>query len=52
MVQIQGGEGEAVVSYREPSKTKEMRYHRLSQTVKNMTNFLLCILGLIQILFL
>jgi hypothetical protein len=38
MVQIQGVEGEAVVSYREPSTTKEMRHDRLSQGVKNRAN--------------
>jgi len=40
MVQIQGIEGEAVVTYREPSITKETRYPRLSRRVKNMTNLL------------
>jgi len=40
MLQIQGIEGEAVVIYREPSITKEMRYPRLSRRVKIMTNFL------------
>jgi len=38
--EVQGIEGEAVVTYREPSITKEMRYPRLSQRVKNMTNSL------------
>jgi len=38
MLQIQGIEGEAVATYREPSITKEMRYPRLSRRVKNMTN--------------
>ncbi len=38
MLQIQGIEGEAVVTYREPSITKEMQYYRLSRRVKNMTN--------------
>jgi hypothetical protein len=37
MPEIQGVEGEAVVSYREPSTTKEIRYPRLSRRVKNMT---------------
>jgi len=35
MPQIQGVEGEAVVIYREPSTTQEMRYHRLSRRVNN-----------------
>jgi hypothetical protein len=40
MLQIQGVEGEAVVIYREPSTTKEMRYHRFSQRVNNVAIFL------------
>ena len=40
MPQIQGVEGDAVVIYREPSTTKEMRYHRLSQRVNNVAIFL------------
>ena len=36
---MQGIEGEAVVAYREPSITREMRYHRLSRRVKNMAYF-------------
>ena len=36
--EIQGIEGEAVMPYREPSITQEMRYPRLSRRVKNMTN--------------
>jgi hypothetical protein len=39
MPQIQGGEGEAIVSYCEPSPTQEMRYHRLSRRVNNMAVF-------------
>ncbi len=31
-------QGEAVVGYREPLATQEMRYHRLSHRIKNMTN--------------
>jgi hypothetical protein len=38
MVQIQGVEDEAVVSYRELSTTQEMRHDRLSQGVKNRAN--------------
>jgi hypothetical protein len=33
MLQIQGVKGEAVVSYRNPLTTQEMRYPRLSQRV-------------------
>jgi len=40
MLQIQGIEGEAVVTYREPSITKELRYYRLSRVLKNMKNSL------------
>jgi hypothetical protein len=32
MLRIQGIEGEAVVTYRESSITKEMRYYRLSRS--------------------
>ena len=47
MLQIQGAEGEAIVSYCKPSATKvedpvnngEMRYHRLSRRVNNMAVF-------------
>ena len=35
MSQVQGVEGEAVVIYREPSTTQEMRYNRLSRRVNN-----------------
>jgi len=38
MLQIRGVKGEAVVNYREPLTTKEMRYPRLSRRVENMTN--------------
>jgi hypothetical protein len=38
MPQIQGFEGEAVVTYREPSITQEMWYPQLSQRVENMTS--------------
>jgi hypothetical protein len=38
MVQIQGVEGEAVVSYRELSTTQEMRHDRLSHGVKSRAN--------------
>ena len=38
MLQILDVKGEAVVNYCEPWTTKEMRYHRLSRRVKNMTN--------------
>jgi hypothetical protein len=40
MLQIQGVKGEAVVNYREPLRTKEMVYPRLTRRVKNMANFL------------
>ena len=36
--EIRGVKGEAVVNYREPLTTKEMRYPRLSRRVENMTN--------------
>jgi len=39
MLQILGVEGEAVVLYREPSTTKEMRYPRLSHRVNKMAVF-------------
>jgi len=39
MPQIQGVKGEAVVIYREPLTTQEMRHHRLSQRVNNMAGF-------------
>jgi len=35
MPQLQDVEGEAVVIYREPSTTQEMRYPRLSRGVNN-----------------
>ena len=38
MLQIRDVKGEAVVTYRESLTTKEMRYHRLSRRVRNMTN--------------
>ncbi len=38
MPENQDVEGEAVVCYREPSATKEVRYPRLSRRVKNVTN--------------
>ncbi|MBE9581526.1 MAG: hypothetical protein IMF18_07905 [Proteobacteria bacterium] len=41
MPQIQGGKGEAVVVYREPLTTQEMRYPRLSRRVNNMAIFLI-----------
>jgi hypothetical protein len=37
MLQICGVKGEAVVTYREPLTTKEMRCPRLSRRAKNMT---------------
>ena len=40
MPQILGVEGEAVVLYREPSTTQEMRYPRLSLRVNKMAVFL------------
>jgi len=40
MRQIQGIEGEAVVSYCEPLITQEMVYHRLSRRVNKMGIFL------------
>ena len=40
MPQILGVEGEAVVLYREPSTTQEMRYPRLSRRVNKMALFL------------
>jgi hypothetical protein len=39
MPQILGVEGEAVVLYREPSTTQEMRYPRLSRRVNKMAVF-------------
>ena len=33
---MQGGKGEAVVSYREPFPTQQMGYHRLSQRVNKI----------------
>jgi hypothetical protein len=39
MPQVQGVKGEAVVVYREPFTTQEMRYHRLSRRVNNMAVF-------------
>ena len=38
MLQIQHAKGEAVLVYREPLATKEMRYSRLSWQVNKMTN--------------
>jgi hypothetical protein len=38
VVQIQGVKGEAVLDYREPLTTKEMRCHRLSRRVNNRAN--------------
>jgi len=35
MPKIQGVKGDAVVCYREPLTTQEMRYHRLSRRVNN-----------------
>jgi hypothetical protein len=43
MPQIEDVKGEAVVLYREPLTTQEMRYHRLSPRVNNMA-FLHCFL--------
>jgi hypothetical protein len=39
MLQIQGVKGEAVVSYREPLTTQEMRHHQLSPRVNNLAAF-------------
>ena len=39
MPQIEGGKGEAVVLYREPLTTQEMRYPRLSHRGNNMAAF-------------
>jgi len=50
MLQIQGVNCEAVVIYREPLTTLEMRYHRLSRRVKNMT-ILSCDIGIHLLLF-
>ena len=36
---MQDGKGEAVVIYREPLTTQQMRYHRLSRRVNNMAGF-------------
>ena len=36
--QVRGVKGEAVVIYREPLKTKEMGYYRLSRRVNNTVN--------------
>ena len=38
MLQIRDAKGEAVLVYREPLATKEMRYPRLSWKVNKMTN--------------
>ena len=43
MQQIQGVKGEAVVGYREPLTTKEMRYPRLSQRVNKAVILMLSI---------
>jgi hypothetical protein len=40
MPYIQGVMGEAVVVYRKPITTKEMRYYRLSQRVNNTANLM------------
>jgi hypothetical protein len=39
MPEIQGAEGEAIVSYCEPSATQEVVCHRLSRRVNNMAVF-------------
>jgi hypothetical protein len=39
MPQMQGVKGETVVVYADPFTTKQMRYHRLSRRVNNMTVF-------------
>jgi hypothetical protein len=39
MPQIRGVKGEAVVLYRKPLTTLEMRCHRLSRRVNNMASF-------------
>jgi hypothetical protein len=39
MPQMQGVKGEAVVIYREPLTTQQMRYHRLSRRVNNTGGF-------------
>jgi hypothetical protein len=36
---MQGVKGEAVVVYADPLTTQQMRYHRLSRRVNNMTVF-------------
>jgi len=41
MLQILGVKGEAVVTYREPLTTKEMRHPRLSRRVNNSANIIL-----------
>ena len=38
MPKIQGGKGEAIVSYAEPLTTQEMGYHELSRRVNKMKN--------------
>jgi hypothetical protein len=45
VLQIQDVEGEAVVVYREPSTTQELRRHRLSQRVNNRAIYLLFIVA-------
>jgi hypothetical protein len=40
VLQIQGVKGEAVVSYRKPLTTQEMRYPRLSRRVNKPVIFL------------
>ena len=39
VLQIQGVKGAAVVIYRKPLTTQEMRCHRLSRKVNNMADF-------------
>jgi hypothetical protein len=46
VLQIQGVKGEAVVFYRKPFTTKELRRHRLSLWVNNMAVFTIFMMSL------
>jgi hypothetical protein len=49
MPQMQGGKGEAVVSYREPFPTRQMGYHRLSQRANKIEKKCIIIFHLIAV---
>jgi len=46
VLQIRGVKGEAVVFYRKPFTTKELRRHRLSHWVNNMAVFTIFMMSL------